>query len=86
MIDSPEYFGLMTVDKKGVIKPTINAPFPYLWLFIVLARSGKIDGGILHVKAATFLEYAKGKKIGSHNIRPEKIDILLDRLSNMDSL
>ena len=84
MIASPESFGLVAPNKKGVIKPVSSVHYPYLWLFIALALSGEVKKGILYVNGATFLEYARGKALGSHDAYPRNIESLMTKLSEYD--
>jgi len=81
MINTPEAFGLLSVDKKGVAKPVNKFQFPFLWLFIALARSGDVKNGILHVNGSTFIEYIKGKKLGAIATYPRNIDSMVKKLS-----
>ncbi|MCL2013818.1 MAG: hypothetical protein FWG69_02380 [Oscillospiraceae bacterium] len=80
MIASPESFGLVA-DKKGIEKPVNTIHYPYLWLFIALARSGEVRKGLLYVNGAEFLAYAKGKTLGSHNAYPKNIESMINKLS-----
>jgi len=80
MIATPEDFGLLSVDKKGVAKPVNKFQFPFLWLFIALARSGEVRNGMLYVNGATFIEYAKGKKLGAITTYPRNIDSMINKL------
>ena len=82
MVKHPESFGLVTTDKKGDIKPAIQIHYPYLWLFIALARSGEVKYGKLYVTGAEFLEYTCGKKLGSHGAYPKNVDTLIAKLSD----
>ena len=80
MISDPESFGLVVCDKKGALKPVNAIYYPYLWLFIALALSGEMKDGKLYVSGPAFLEYTKGKPVGSHNSYPKNVDSLIHRL------
>jgi len=82
MIASPKSFGLVEPDKKGVIKPVNKFQFPFLWLFIALARSGEVKNGKLHINGATFLEYTtRGKKLGAIRTYPRNIKTMMSKLT-----
>jgi len=81
MIASPESFGLVAADKNGVVKPVNQFQFPYLWLFIALARSGEVKRGVLYVSGTIFLEYTKGRKLGAIVTYPRNIDAMMKKLS-----
>jgi len=80
MVASPESFGLVVCNKSGVLKPVNAIHYPYLWLFIALALSGEIKDGMLYVNGSEFLEYTKGKSLGSHNSYPKNIGSLMCKL------
>ena len=81
MVACPDCFGLLTADKKGVVKPVNSFQFPFLWLFIALARSGEVKQGTLYVSGATFLAYTeKGKKLGDITSRPKNIGSMINKL------
>ena len=80
MVASPESFGLITTDKKDNAKPANAMHYPYLWLFIALARSGEIKSGILYVNGAEFLAYSKGKKLSDRDTFPKNIESLMEKL------
>ena len=82
MIVCPDSFGLLAADKKGVAKPVNGFQFPFLWLFIALARSGEVRNGILHVDGTMFFEYTKGKKMGAIATYPRNIDSMMKKLSD----
>jgi hypothetical protein len=80
MVAAPEAFGLLSLDKKGAAKPINKFQFPFLWLFIALARSGEVKNGVLCVNGAAFIEYAKGKKLGAIATYPKNIDAMINKL------
>lgn len=80
MIASPASFRLIAADKKGIDKPVNMMHYPYLWLFIALALSGEAKNGVLNVNGAEFLEYTKGKVLGSHDTYPRNVETLMNKL------
>jgi len=80
MIATPGDFGLLSMDKKWIAKPVNKFQFPFLWFFIALARSGEVKNGMLYVNGATFIEYAKGKKLGAIATYPRNIDFMINKL------
>lgn len=76
----PAEYAIVKRDKTGEYKIVDRMIHQVLWLFVSLAQSGEIKNDILHVDAATYLEYIKGKAIGSRDATPKSIDCLFQIL------
>ena len=82
MLASPENFGLLASDRKGIVKPVNSMNYPYLWLFTALVRAGDIKKGVLYVNGTMFLEYVKGKKFSDRDTIPKNVEWLMLRLTD----
>ncbi len=82
MANAPVEYGIITYDKKGSEKPAYSMNNQYIWLFLALTQSGKIENDILYIDKLKFDEFKKGKAVGKNVSSPKNVDKLLNRLKS----